>query len=101
MTAEDMRKIAEQNGRAEHERKAYEYFDEQIKKAAMEGRRKMFFSFDGGYIDKDTNQWISGRDTHITREDGKEHYSKLGYRFEHVGVIGGVMQARDQENIVW
>ena len=101
MNAEEMRKLAEQNGRAEHEKKAYAYFDKQIKEAAENGYRKTFFSFNGGYVDEDTGKWV-GRDvTHITREEGKEHYIKLGYGFKHVGVIGGVMQASDQEDICW
>ena len=101
MKAEEMRKLAEQNGRAEHEKKAYAYFDKKIKEAASEGRRKTFFSFDGGYIDDETGKFVSRDITHITREDAKEHYRKLGYGFRHVGVIGGVMQAADEEDITW
>lgn len=101
MTASEMRAITNQAGRAEHERKAYACFDKKIREAAMDGRNRIFFGFDGGYIDEDTGKWVSRDVTGITREDGKEHYKKLGFRFEHVGVIGGVMQARDQENIVW
>lgn len=101
MTATEMRAIANANGRAEHERKAYAYFDKKIKEAAMEGRNSIFFGFDGGYIDEDTNRWVSRSVTGITRADGKEHYRALGYKFRHVGVIGGVMQASDQEDIVW
>lgn len=101
MLADEMRAIVANNGRAEHERKAYAYFDKQIKKAAQQGKNKIFFGFDGGYIDEDTGEWV-GRDvTHITREDGKEHYMKEGFTFRHVGIIGGVMQARDQEDICW
>lgn len=101
MNAAEMRKIAEATERVKHEEKAYEYFDKKIKEAAERGMRRIFFSFNGGYVDPDTNKWIGSNVTHITREDGKEHYRKLGFKFEHVGVIGGVMQARDQENIVW
>ena len=101
MNAQEMRSIAEQSGRKEHERKAYEYFDRKIKDAATEGKTRIFFGFDGGYIDSTTNKWISGRDTGITREDGKRHYIALGFDFEYVGMIGGVWQDRDQEYIVW
>lgn len=101
MTAAEMRSIANANGRAEHERKAYAYFDEKIRKAAEEGRNSIFFGFDGGYIDEDTNEWISRSVTGITREDGKEHYKALGFKFRHVGVVGGVMQDSDQEYIIW
>lgn len=101
MNANEMREIANKAGRLEHERKAYEYFDKKIKDAAEGGRNRTFFGFDGGYIDQETNRWV-GRDiTHLTREDGKEHYKKLGFRFEHVGYYGGVLQASDQEYIVW
>lgn len=100
MNAAEMRVIAEQNGRAEHERKAYAYFDKQIEKAAKSGQTQIFFGFDGGYMDEE-GKWVSRSETHITREDGKRHYRTLGYRFEHVGMIGGVMQASDQENICW
>ena len=101
MDANEMRMIAEKAGRVEYEKKAYEYFDKKIKEAAERGMRRIFFSFNGGYVDPDTNKWVGGNITHITREDGKEHYRKLGFTFEYVGQIGGVWQARDQENIVW
>lgn len=101
MTALEMKMLADQNGRKEHEEKAYAYFDNRIKEAAMEGRNSIFFGFNGGYIDEDTGKWVGSEITHITREDGKERYKALGYKFRHVGVIGGVMQASDQENICW
>lgn len=99
MTAEDMRAIANANGRAEHEAKAYAYFDQKIAEAAKEGKCKIFFGFDGSYPEK--GKWVLRSETHITREDAKRHYRQLGYTFEHVGVIGGVMQAADQEYICW
>lgn len=101
MTAIEMRAITNTSGRAEHERKAYAYFDKKIEEAARKGQNSIFFGFNGGYVDEDTGKWISGGTSGITREDAKEHYRALGYRFRHVGVIGGVMQASDQEDIVW
>ena len=101
MTAAQMRIIANMNGRTDHEHKAYEYFDKKIKSDAMQGRTSIFFGFDGGYIDEDTGKWVSRDVTGITREDGKEHYKALGYKFRHVGIVGGVMQASDQEDICW
>lgn len=100
MTAREMRAISIASGRAEHEAKAYAYFDKKIKAAAKEGKCRIFFGFDGGYLD-DNGKWVSRDVTHITREDAKVHYKQLGYRFEHVGVIGGVMQAADEEYICW
>lgn len=101
MTAREMREITNQAGRFKHERKAYAYFDKKIREAAMDGRNRIFFGFTGGYKDDETGKWVSSEESKLTREDGKEHYKKLGFRFEHVGVIGGVMQDRDQEDIVW
>ena len=100
MTAAEMRAITNASGRSEHETKAYAYFDQKIMEAAKKGQNAIFFGFDGGYYD-DNNHWISREITHITREDAKEHYKKLGYTFHHVGVLGGVMQAADQEYIKW
>ena len=101
MDAKEMRELANNAGRLEHERKAYAYFTEKIKKAAMEGRTRIFFSFTGGYEDPETGKWVSREESHLTREDAKSYYKSVGYKFEHVGVIGGVMQASDQEYIVW
>lgn len=101
MNANEMRAIAEKAGRAEYEQKAYEYFDKKIREAAEKGLTRIYFSFDGGYKDPDTGKWVGGNVTHITREDGKDHYRRLGFKFEYVGQVGGVWQARDQEDIVW
>ena len=101
MTAAEMRNIANTNGRAEHERKAYAYFNKEIRKAAEEGKNSIFFGFNGSYIDEDTGKYVDPYTTGITREDGKEHYKALGFKFRHVGVVGGVMQDSDQEYIIW
>lgn len=101
MTAREMREIANRAGRTKHEIKAYAYFDKKIREAARDGRNRIFFGFNGGYIDNETGKWVSSDESKLTREDGKEHYRRLGFKFEHVGVIGGVMQDRDQEDIVW
>lgn len=100
MTATEMRTITNASGRAEHEAKAYAYFDQKIMEAAVEGKNRIFFGFDGSYQDEN-GKWVDRNTTHITRADAKEHYKQLGYKFEHVGVIGGVMQAADQEYIKW
>lgn len=99
MTAEDMRAIANANGRAEHEAKAYAYFDQKIMKAAKDGKRRLYFGSCGGY--QDGNRYVTKATTHITKEEAIEHYRQLGYTFKHVGVIGGVMQDADEIYICW
>ena len=100
INARNMKELARENGKAEIEKKIYSNFDEKIEQAAKQGKTRIFFDC-GGYEDPSTGYWVTASNSAIPREEMKEHYSKLGFVFRHVGMVGGVMQAPSEEDICW
>lgn len=85
MNAKEMATIAD--SKSQEITKIYDRIDKRIKQAAGEGKHYTYFDFAGSKF--------------LTYGQAQEHYRKLGFSFQHVGVVNGVMQASDCQNICW
>lgn len=86
MLAEDARKLANKYGNRTLVDEQIEIIDKHIKSACLNGKTKTAFVGSGGSLNQ-------------VKDDVKEHYLKLGYRFKPIGFEGGVYQ--EDEWIMW